>query len=239
VMQVRERLTRLDVGSSRVKTLPFGLTGVEIVAAFIAVAFLAIAVTYYWTSLRTERARLRHIEQQLADQQRDIDPSTGEALTPASPSEVAKDALESLERFKTSSLKPRRSGEIDLLNELNALAKKTGVQLASGIDTTSRMPGQAREDTTTEKKAAKVKKQEEILKAFPELETRFSVAGEYANLRSFIRALEGSKQLIVVKTISITSQEGKAAGSGRSSRGQATAGGLMLAIEMTAYFRAQ
>lgn len=236
-MQVRERLSRLDVGSSRVKTLPFGVTGVEIVAAFIAVACLAIAMTFYWTSLRTEQARLRQVEQQLADQQRDIDPATGGALSTALASDAAREALESLERFKTGHLKPRRSGEIDLLNELNGLAKKTGVQLASGIDTTSKMPGQAEEDTTTETKATKIRKQEEILKAFPELEASFSVAGEYANLRSFISALEGSKQLIVVNTIGITSQEGQAAG--RGSRAQATAGGLVLSIEMTAYFRTQ
>lgn len=237
MIQVRERLSRLDVGSPRAKTLPFGLTGVEIVAAFVVLACLAIAATYYWTSLRTEQARLRQVEQQLADQQRDIDPSPGGALSTASPSDVAREALESLERFKTGHLKARRSGEIDLLSELNALAKKAGVKLASGIDTTAKMPGQAEEDTTAEKKAAKVRKQEEILNAFPELEARFSVAGEYPNLRSFISALEDSKQLIVLKTISITSQEGKV--TGRSSRAQATAGGLVLSIEMIAYFRPQ
>ena len=235
MMQVRERLSRLDVGSSRAKTLPFGLTSVEIVATFIAVAFLAIAVTYYWTTLRTEQARLRQVEQQLADQQRDIDPSTGEAPGTVSPSDLARDALESLERFKTGHLKARRSGEIELLNGLNALAKKTGVQLATGIDTTSRVPGQAEEETTTESKATKVRKPEEILNAFPELEARFTVAGEYPNLRSFISALESGRQLIVVRTIGITSQEGRAAG--RGSRGPA--GSLVLSIEMTAYFRPQ
>lgn len=237
MIQVRERLSRIDVGSPRVKTLPFGLTGLELVAAFIAAAFLAIAVTYYWTSLRREQAHLRQVEQQFVDQQRDIDPSTGGAPSTASPSDVAREALDSLERFKTGHLKPRRSGEIDLLNELNALAKKSGVQLTSGIDTTSKTPGQAEEDATTEKKAAKIRKQEEIVNAFPELDARFSVAGEYANLRSFISALEGSRQLIVVKTIGITSQEGKAPGRGQ--RGQAAASGLVLSIEMTAYFRTQ
>lgn len=235
MMQVRERLSRLDVGSSRAKTLPFGLTGVEIVATFIAVAFLAIAATYYWTTLRTEQSRLRQVEQQLADQQRDIDPSTGEAPGTVSPSDLARDALESLERFKTGHLKARRSGEIELLNGLNALAKKTGVQLATGIDTTSRVPGQAEEETTTESKATKVRKPEEILNAFPALEARFTVAGEYPNLRSFISALESGRQLIVVRTIGITSQEGGAAG--RGSRGPA--GSLVLSIEMTAYFRPQ
>jgi type II secretory pathway pseudopilin PulG len=232
-MQVRERLSRLEVGSSRAKTLPFGLTGVEIVAAFIAVAVLAIAVTYFSTSLRTEQARLRQVEQQLADQERDIDPATGELSSGASPGDLAREALESLERFKTGHLKPMRSGEIELLNGLNALAKKTGVQLASGIDTTSRMPGQAEEDTTTESKATRSRKKEEILNVFPELEARFTVAGEYPNLRSFISALESGRQFVVVKTIGITSQEGRAAG--RGSRGPA--GSLVLSIEMTAYFR--
>lgn len=233
MMQVRERVSRLDVGAPRIKTLPFGLTGVEIVAAFITLAFLAIAFTYYWTSLRPEQARLRQLERQLADQQRDLVPITPGVASTVSPSDAARDALESLERFKTGHLKAMRSGEIQLLRDLNAMAKKNGVQLTSGIDTTPRMPGQTEEDTSGAKKTPKQRKPEEILNVFPTLAARLSVAGEYTNLRSFISELESSKQFLVVKTISIINQEGKT--TGRNRRNEA-AGGLVLSIEMTAYF---
>lgn len=233
MMQVRERVSRLDVGAPRTKTLPFNLTGVEIVAAFITVACVAIALTYYWTSLRPEQARLRQLEQQLADQQRDLGPLTAGVASTVSPSDAARDALESLERFKTVHLKPLRSGEIDLLKDLNALAKKNSVQLISGIDTTSKLPEETEEDTSGAKKTQKQRKPEEILNVFPALAARFSVAGEYANLRSFISELESSKQFLVVKTVSIISQEGKT--TGRNRRAEAV-GGLVLSIEMTAYF---
>ncbi|MEK6304113.1 MAG: hypothetical protein AABO41_25780 [Acidobacteriota bacterium] len=232
-MQVRERVSRLDVGAPRVQTLPFGLSWVEILAAIITVAFLAFAVSRYWTALKPEQVRLRQLEQQLADQQRELVPMTVGTASTASPNDVARDALESLERFKAAHLRPLRSGEIELLRDLNALAKRTGVQLASGIDTTPRMPGQT-EDSTDEKKATKAKKQEDVLNVFPALVTRLSVSGEYANLRSFISELESSKQFLVVKTISIISQEGQT--TGRRGRAEA-AGGLVLSIEMTAYFR--
>ena len=234
-MQVRERVSRLDVGAPRIKTLPFGLTGVEIVAAFITLAFVAIAVTYYWTSLRPEQARFRQLERQLADQQRDLVPVTPGVSSTVSPSDAARDALESLERFKTGRLRPMRSGEIELLKDLNALAKKNSVQLTSGINTTARIPGQTEEETSA-KKAQKQRKPEEILNVFPALAARFSVAGEYTNLRSFISDLESSKHFLVVKTVSIISQEGKT--TGRNRRAEA-AGGLVLSIEMTAYFRPQ
>jgi Tfp pilus assembly protein PilO len=221
------------VGAPRIKTLPFGLTGVEIVAAFITLACVAIALTYYWTSLRPEQARLRQLERQLEEQQRDLVPITPGVASTVSPSDAARDALESLERFKTVHLRAMRSGEIQLLRDLNAMAKKNGVQLTSGIDTTPRMPGQIEEDTSGAKKTQKQRKPEEILNMFPTLAARLSVAGEYTNLRSFISELESSKQFLVVKTISIINQEGKT--TGRNRRSEAT-GGLVLSIEMTAYF---
>lgn len=232
-MQVRERVSRFDVGAPRVRSLPFGLKAAEIVAGFIVIAFVAITVTYYWTSLRPEQERLSQLERLLAEQQRDLVPVGALEQSTASPADAAKDALESLERFKTGHLKGIRSGEIQLLNDLNALAKKSSVQLTSGIDTTTRLPGQSEEDTSGGKKSQRQKKPDEILSVFPALATRFSVAGDYANLRSFISALESSKQFLVVKNIAIISQEGKT--TGRNRRNEAT-GGLVLSIEMIAYF---
>ena len=234
MIQVRERISRVDVGSPRVKTLPFGLSWVEILGLTVALIVVAVAVTRYWAALRPEQARLHQLEKQLADQQRDIIQSTDGVSSTTSPSDVAQQALDSLEQFKTGHLKRLQSGEIELLNEVNALAKKSSVQLISGIDTTRRITGQTEEDAAAQKKASTKRKAEEILEVFPALAARFSVSGEYANLRTFITALESSKQFLLVNTVNITNQEGKTTGRGRRVE---AAGGLMLSIEMTAYFR--
>jgi hypothetical protein len=234
VIQVRERISRVDVRSPRVKTLPLGLSWVEILALAVALIVVVVAVTRYWTALRPEQARLHQLEQQLADQQRDIIQSTPGVPSTTSPSDIAQQALDSLEQFKTGHLKRLQSGEIELLNEVNALAKKSSVQLMSGIDTTRKISGQVEEEAAGQKKASKQRKPEEILGVFPALAARFSVSGEYTNLRSFISALESSKQFLLVNTVNITNQEGKTTGRGRRVE---AAGGLMLSIEMTAYFR--
>ncbi|HTG18250.1 MAG TPA: GspMb/PilO family protein [Blastocatellia bacterium] len=234
---MRERISQVDVRSPRIKTLPFGLSWVEILALTVALIVVAVAVTRFWTALRPEQVRLRQLEQQLADQQRDIIQSTPGVPSTTSPGEVAQQALDSLEQFKTNHLKRLQSGEIELLNEVNALAKKSSVQLMSGIDTTRKIPGQIEEDAAAgQKKTSKQRKPEEILGVFPALAARFSVSGEYTNLRSFITALESSKQFLLVNTVNITNQEGRI--TGRSRRIEA-AGGLMLSIEMTAYFRTE
>jgi hypothetical protein len=236
VIQVRERISRVDdMRSPRVRTLPLGLSWVEILALTFALIVVAVAVTRYWTALRPEQARLRQLEQQLADQQRDLVLSTPGVPSTTSPSDIAQQALDSLEQFKTNHLKRLQSGEIELLNEVNALAKKSSVQLMSGIDTTRRIPGPVEEEAAAgQKKASKQRKPEEILGVFPALAARFSVSGEYTNLRSFISALESSKQFLLVNTVNITNQEGKTTGRGRRVE---AAGGLMLSIEVTAYFR--
>ena len=235
MIQVRERISRVDLRSPRVKTLPFGVSWVEILALTVAVIVVAVAVTRYWMALRPQQARLHQLEQQLADQQHDIIQGSGGVQSTTSPSDVAQQALDSLEQFKTNHLKRLQSGEIELLNEVNALAKKSSIQLMSGIDTTRKIPGQIEEDAAPgQKKALKQRKPEEILGVFPALAARFSVSGEYTNLRTFISALENSKQFLLVNTVNITNQEGRIAG--RSRRIEA-AGGLMLSIEMTAYFR--
>jgi hypothetical protein len=235
VIQVRERISRVNVRSPSVKSLPFGLSWVEILSLTVAVIVVAVAVTRYWTALRPAQVRLHQLEQQLADQQRDLVLNSGGVTTTTSPGDVAQQTLDSLDQFKTNHLKRLQSGEIDLFNEVNALAKKSSVQLMSGIDTTRKLPGQSEGDAESgQKKTSKQRKPEEILGVFPALAARFSVSGEYTNLRSFISALEGSKQFLLVNTVNITNQEGRI--TGRSRRNEA-AGGLMLSIEMIAYFR--
>ena len=118
-----------------VARIPFGLSLGETIALLIAAALLVIVVAQYFSSLKPEQDRLRALEAELDAQQRSIIANT-KPPGKAEPNFVdeAKVALESLETFSGSHLKPFSSGRITLIKEINALAKKNSVTLTSGID---------------------------------------------------------------------------------------------------------
>jgi ATP-dependent exoDNAse (exonuclease V) alpha subunit len=237
--QVRERVSRIEARSTRITRIPLGLNAGEAIAALLAIALLVWLVVAYFTSLRPQQERLRALETELAEQQRSIlagsTPSGGDQ---PSPSDQARDAIESLETFKTGHLKHFSSGRIDLIKEINALAKKNNVALTSGIDMTANVveSGDANKlNGKTDKKGASTrKKADEVLNSFPSVNFRFTVFGPYANLRTFINEIEREKQFLVINSINLTNQEAKI--SSRRSRGEGTSG-IMLNIEMSAYFQ--
>jgi hypothetical protein len=235
---VRERAPRSEARSRGVTRMPFGSNVGEAIAVLLAVVLLVLAAVYYFASLRPEHDRLGVLNAELAEQQRNIIATTNPRGAEAPFVDTAKQALETLETFKTSHLKPFSSGRIDLIKEINALAKKTNVTLTSGIDMGSSVgesSGDGEKTSTAEKKtASKRKKADEIVSAIPSVAFRFTVFGQYASLRTFINELEREKQFVVINSINLTNQEAKT--SSRRSRGEATSG-IMLAIEMSAYFQ--
>jgi hypothetical protein len=235
---VRERVPRSEARSRGVTRMPFGSNVGEAIAVLLAVVLLVLAAVYYFSSLRPEHERLRVLNAELAEQQRNIIAITNPRGAEAPFVDTAKQALETLETFKTSHLKPFSSGRIDLIKEINALAKKTNVTLTSGIDMGSSVgesTGDGEKTSTAEKKdTSKRKKADEIVSAIPSVAFRFTVFGQYASLRTFINELEREKQFVVINSINLTNQEAKTGS--RRSRGEATSG-IMLAIEMSAYFQ--
>jgi hypothetical protein len=237
--QVRERVARIEARSTRVTKLPLGLNAGEAIAALLAIVLLVWLVAAYSTSLRPQQERLRALETELAEQQRSIlassTPGTGDQ---PNPSDQARDALESLETFKTGHLRHFSSGRIDLIKEINALAKKNNVALTSGIDMTASVAESAdagKSIARADKKGASTrKKADEVLTAFPSVNFRFTVFGQYASLRTFINEIEREKQFLVINSINLTNQEAKF--SSRRARGEGTSG-VMLTIEMSAYFQ--
>jgi hypothetical protein len=220
-----------------VTRLPFGLNVAEIIAALLGVVLLVGVVSYYFSSLKPEQDRLRGLEVQLAEQRRImIESAKPVGAEGTSAEEMANKALDTLETFKTSHLKPFSSGRIDLIREINALAKKNSVTLTSGID----MGGgesNAEGEKTSEKKNTSKKKSDQLLNAFPSVSFHFTVFGQYANVRTLINDLERQKQFLVISSINLTNQEARA--NSRRSRGGGEAGvsGIMLTIEMSAYFQ--
>jgi hypothetical protein len=240
--QVRDRVVRVRARSVRAARLPFGLSAPEIVVAFIAIALLAVVVTYYFSSIKPERDRLHVLELEFAEQQRNIVASaTPPSKNQASPADMARDAIESLETFKTGHLKPFSSGRIDLIKEINALAKKHSVVLTSGIEMGASMGGSNAEADKANGKGDKKssvtrKKSEEIFNAFPSVSFRFTVFGQYPQVRAFINDLEREKQFIVINSINLTNQEARTSRRSRGGEGGGVAG-IMLTIDMFAYFQ--
>ena len=87
----------------------------------------------------------------------------------------------------------------------------------------------------TENKVTKRKKADDLLNAFPSVGFRFTVFGQYANVRNFINELEREKQFVVIDSVNLTNQEART--SSRRARGGEGASGIMLTIEMSAYFQ--
>ena len=236
--QVRERVPRSEVRQVGVAKIPFGLNLGEAIAVLLAAAVLVLAVAQYFSSLKPEQDRLRAIQAELDTQQRTIIANATQSVAPPPAEDQAVRALESLETFKSRHLKPFSSGRIDLIREINALAKKNNVTLTSGIDMGA-IGGEADAEanqTSENKSASRHKKADELLNVFPSVSFRFTVFGQYSNVKTFINEVEREKQFVVINSVNFTNQEARAAGR-RSRGGEGGASGIMLTIEMSAYFK--
>ncbi|HSE37323.1 MAG TPA: hypothetical protein VLG74_08480 [Blastocatellia bacterium] len=230
-------MPRSEARTVRIAKMPLGLSLGEAIAILLAAALLLFAVSQYFSSLKPEQERLRALEAELDAQQRSIIANAKPGMTEAIVEDQAKIALETLETFKSTHLKPFSSGRIALIKEINALAKKNGVTLTSGIDMGANLVESdadgdkegANNGTTARKKSA------DLLNAFPSVGFRFTVFGQYSNVRTFITALEHEKQFVVINSINLTNQEART--SSRRVRGGEGASGIMVTIEMSAYFQ--
>lgn len=230
--QVRERAPRVSVRSSRAAASRLGLSSREIIAAAIALLFFFATLIYYFTGLKPAKENLAILETKVEAQKQTMldNAQLGAAGAPATKDE-AQEALNTLETFKAEYLKPRSQGRIALFNDINALAKKSGVQLTSGIDmrTDERLVSEQEDSETRRRKV------EDALNVFPKETVEFSVFGQYANLRTFISELERNKQFIVLDSINLTSTE--QGQTGRRGRGAGAGAGIALSIEMSVYFQ--
>ena len=237
--QVRERLPRSEVRRVGVTRIPFGMSLGEAIAVILAAALLVFVVVQHFSSLKPEQDRLKALEAQLEAQQRSIIANAKLPGGPEQPSveDQAKIALDTLETFKSSHLKPFSSGRIALIKKINALAKKNSVTLTSGIDMGANIvESDAEGDQASENQGTtKRKKSDDLLNAFPSVGFRFTVFGQYSNVRTFINELEGEKQFVVINSVNLTNQEART--SSRRAREGEGASGIMLTIEMAAYFQ--
>ena len=228
--QVREPVSRFEVRNLSVPSKPFGLSIGELVAALLVSALLVLVVVYYFVSLKPEQERLQKIEAELTAQQQLLmetfkQPGEGGAENV----DTSAQALESLDTFKSNHLQPLSKGRILLIDEINALARKNSVALATGLDMRldRRVEGEEKKDSK--------QKREEQLDVFPKLLVRFTVVGQYPNLRAFINDLDHNKHFMTIHSITLSSVEQTSEEGGRGRRSSSS--GISLSIEFSAYFQ--
>ncbi len=231
--QVRSTIN-LSARTKPVRRLPLAVGGKEIVAILVAAALIGYVLYYFFSTYNPERQRLQTIAGQVAELDAEIAKEKAKATSPQTQTSAEEEALNSLELFKVRNLKPRAPGEIALYRDINAMAKKHNLQLASGIEMAQSEGRDAEEDSDSSKKSSSLEK------VFPETEVHFAVAGEYPQLRAFLNELEQNRQFLIIKALTLASEENRQSQEeGRSSRrsAQRASSALSLAIEMKVYFQ--
>lgn len=231
VTQVKERNVKVAVSKRNAVRLPFGLKAHELVAAVAVLIFFVLTTIFYFWTLKPKEEELASLERQLET----LKKTEAEAILrikqkDAPPVEdKGKEALNSLDYFKGTHLKPISQGRIALINDINAMAKKNGVTLMSGIDMVLDRAAVSEDG----KDESKRKSRESFLRVFPNLSMRFTVSGDYQSLRKFISDLEANKQFKTIESINLnTIKETEGTRTNRRTR----VAGIALTIDMTAFF---
>jgi hypothetical protein len=233
--QVRERL-RVDLKSFTAPSMVHTLRPAEMIAAGIGLGLIVLVILYYFLSLAPVDERLKSVEKDAAEQSNIIKPtSTPASKTGPSQKEQIQEAKNSLSEFEGSSLKPMEQGRIDLINEINQLAKADKLRLGSGIEMHATYRAAGLSDS--EAQGSKKKKDSDSLDVFPRVQFHFVVRGEYPDLRKFLRDLESSKQYVVVDSVNLSNSEQKQGRGSKAAAQMAPVSGLSLTVAMDSYFR--
>ena len=230
VTQVKERNAKVSITARRPIRRPFGLRPHELVSAAAVLTFFILAIIFYFSSLKPRQDEVAILEGQLEQLKQREDGVLKDQAKVEGPTAVdqGKVALESLDYFKGTHLKPLSQGRIALINDINAMAKKNRVTLMSGIDMKMDRAVIAPDD---DKEESKRKNKESFLRVFPNLEMQFTVAGEYKPLRQFISDLEANKQFKTIESINLNIlKETEGSRTNRRTR----ISGIALTIAMTA-----
>jgi len=232
--QVRDRI-RLDLKSIKAPSSFRTVRPGEIAAAALALGAVVLTILYYFLYLAPVQDRLAEVEKEAAKQISLISNQPGPGQSGPSQKQQIQLAKNSVDEFEAGFLKSMAQGRIELIDEINQLAKTDNLRLGSGIDmqaTTGSLAAGA-----TELPGSKKKKGADALDVFPRVQFHFVVRGEYRDLRKFIRDLEGSKQYVIVESVNLSSGDQKQAGrSSKAPQQIASPTSLSLSVVMNAYF---
>lgn len=139
-------------------------------------------------------------------------------------------AMENQRRFERERLRDARRGQLALIDEINALARKHTVKLTDTIS----FALTDRNDADGPPSGGGGR----AIRSYPAFDVKFGVTGSYRNLRRFIQSLEQSRQFLLLQLLSLTPGDAGASGPA-AAVGGGTAGPdeLTVTLALTAYFR--
>lgn len=251
---LRTRLGALNITRRR------GALGVpEIAALGVAALLLLTAVLSYLFLLAPQRSRKAALEAERAElglrlktqqsnlgENKDTQQRVGEILT-------------SLNVFEIDKLGQASSGSQTVVGEMNRLIVKNNLRISGGVSFTQLQetaPGSEQNRSQRREDSA----QRVVQSVFPGIGVTLTVEGTYANLRRFIRDIEGDRQFVVIDAVELegvtdTNASSSPAAAAAAPQGALTAEGLpaappaaapstpsrgalvSLRLDMAAYFR--
>lgn len=136
----------------------------------------------------------------------------------------------SLNRFETEFLASAEEAELAVIQEVNRLARESGVSLPDDINFDSI------EQIFLDEEGGQSAGRRSGDSPFPGLEMSFTVEGSYADLRRFLLELEKSQAFLIINSLDLKSVEQSGVGV-RSRPGSATSQVVVLGIKLSVYYQ--
>ena len=194
------------------------------------VLLLLVAVTYLYL-LMPARSRVESLQQERSLLQSRLRTSETIIREGQDTSTTVSGISSSLEEFENSRLVDRSRGRMGLYDELNELIRKNGLRNTAGPTYTALDPAglkPTRGSTRTTKWQS----------VYPGIGVSVTVDGQYQNLRQFIRAIEMSKQFIVINAVELEPATDSGAGAREENPGAGPRTALVsLRLDLAIYFQ--
>lgn len=210
---------------------------------FVAVISLVGAYVVYQQIAMPVRARVKAIEDQCQELRKKGEKARRDRNQIELEQRNYAKVVDKLKDFEARYFLDSRAGQLALIDEINALSRKNGIQLMDTVNFQAKKPGEEKSGsagtvrrTTEQSRTGKTKSL-----VFPTFTVKFSIAGDYRKLRLFVHDLETSRQFLVLNLLTVSS-ENKSRGAVRAGfNNGATAtfnpDDITLNLELTAYYR--
>jgi len=228
--QIRVRLSQLR--NSRQRKI-LGIAEIAGLAGASVLLLLALISYFYFLApararldtLQLERARL---EKQFKMAQEGYQHNTDTKTT-------VETINTSLDQFENQKLVARGSGRMALYSELNQLIRSNGLRNTAGPAYSALLPLGTKQSAGDSGNA-------KWQSVFPGIGVSVTVEGSYQNLRHFLRAIETSRQFLIINTVELetaneSSMAAASADSGGTAGGGQKTGMVSLRLDMATYFQ--
>jgi hypothetical protein len=220
------RLSSLARPGFEPKTFVKSVTPFEIGAIVLLLLLVAGVFALYSWYILPDQVRYVQLSNEVSANRAKIEELQKKVVDPSSVTARFEEVHASLEEFRGGVLKPARSGKQELQAAIGRTVAETGVRLASPVSYKMQEPladaGAARDRRRSSDDSGEIT-------SYPSMTVELSIAGSYAQVRSFISRFEGTDQFVVIEALTLNTEDEDEGGGQR--------GLITLDLEMTAYFQ--